>query len=185
VQARNVAARFALRHWYDCDPDVVLAWGSDGASPDGYGLDDARALAAMAALCGGPFLLADDLAALTPAERSVLEDPTVLDVLPSASGAGFRPLDLFDRPESPPVEHAFAAATGIPEQWVAERDGRVVTASFAWHAPAGEPRVRLRVRPGASEKRAPSDPGSRAPGSEPWPERPGAAAPRAGIWVDP
>jgi hypothetical protein len=54
---------------------------------------------------------------------------------------------LFDRPESPPVEHAFATATGIPSEWVAERDGRVVTASFDWRAPAGEPPVRIRVRP--------------------------------------
>jgi alpha-galactosidase len=143
VQARNVAARFALHHWYDCDPDVVLAWGSDGATPDGYSLEDSRALATMAACCGGPFFLADDLAALTTDERAVLEDPEVLDLLPEASGAGFRPLDLFARPEAPPVEHAFAPATSIAQEWVTRRHGDLFTARFAWDVPAGERRVRV------------------------------------------
>ena len=63
-QARNVAARWAVHHrWFDCDPDVVMAWGS-ALPPDqgGYSVDESRTLATMAALCGGPFVLADDLA---------------------------------------------------------------------------------------------------------------------------
>jgi len=129
VQARNVAARFALRHWFDCDPDVVLAWGSDGASPDGYSLDESRTLAVLAALCGGPFFLADDLAALTDAERAVLEDPAVLDLI---GGGGFTPDDLFATPEAPDPEHAFATARGVPSIWTGRREDTLVRATFNW-----------------------------------------------------
>lgn len=129
-QARNVAARFALhRSWFDCDPDVVMAWGSNSATPDGYSLEESRTLATMAALCGGPFLLSDDLAALLPEERAVLEDPTVLDL---AWGPGFRPVDLFERVDATAVEQYFAQPTDVASVWVAERDGAPVVALFNW-----------------------------------------------------
>ena len=129
VQARNVAARFALRHWFDCDPDVVLAWGSDGATPHGYSPEESRTLAVLAALSGGPFFLADDLHALAATERAVLEDPEILDLL---GGDGFVPTDLFAAPERPDPEHAFALATGVPTRWVARRGDGDVTATFNW-----------------------------------------------------
>jgi alpha-galactosidase len=130
-QARNVAARWALhRRWFDCDPDVVMAWGSSlPSSEGGYSLDEARTLATMAALCGGPFLLADDLAALTPDERATVEDPAILDV---AWGDGFRPLDLFEHPDAPAAEHFFEQPTDLPSAWVAERDDHRVVARFNW-----------------------------------------------------
>jgi len=128
-QARNVAARFALhRRWFDADPDVVMAWGSDGATPHGYSLEESRTLATLAALCGGPFLLADELASLAPEEREVLEHPGLLDLV---GGGGFRPVDLFARVDEPEAEQFFAQ--GDPASvWVAERDGRRVAALFNW-----------------------------------------------------
>ncbi len=129
-QARNVAARFALpRRWFDADPDVVMAWGSNATSPDGYSIEESRTLATLAAFCGGPFLLADDLAALTDAERTVLEHPGLLDL---AWGDGFRPLDLFDHPDDPEVEHAFAQPRDLASLWVADRGSRRVAALFNW-----------------------------------------------------
>ncbi len=129
VQARNVAARFALRHWFDCDPDVVLAWGSDGTTPDGYSLDESRTLAVLAALSSGPFFLADDLDGLTVEERAVLEDPEVLGLL---GRGGFVPRDLFAVSDEPETEHAFTAARSVASTWVADRDGRGFSATFNW-----------------------------------------------------
>jgi alpha-galactosidase len=130
-QARNIAARWALhRRWFDCDPDVVMAWGSSlPRSEGGYSLDEARTLAAMAALCGGPFLLADDLAALTPDERAAVEDPAIVDL---AWGDGFRPLDLFEHPDAPAAEHFFEQPTDLASAWTAERDDHRVVARFNW-----------------------------------------------------
>ncbi len=46
--------------WFHNDPEVVMAWGSDGrGGPDGYTLEEAHTQAVVAALVGGPFLLAD------------------------------------------------------------------------------------------------------------------------------
>ncbi len=129
VQARNVAARFALSHWFECDPDVVLAWGSDGSTPDGYALEESRTLSVLAALCGGPYFLADDLAALTDAERAGLQDHDIADLL---GGARFVPIDLFASPERPDIEHGFAPATNIASRWVARHGDEEVTATFNW-----------------------------------------------------
>jgi alpha-galactosidase len=130
-QARNVAARWALhRRWFDCDPDVVMAWGSAlPRSEGGYSLDEARTLATMAALCGGPYFLADDLATLTDDERAVLEDPQILDL---AWGDGFRPVDLFDHCDAPEAEHFFDQPAELSSLWVAERDGHRYEARFNW-----------------------------------------------------
>jgi hypothetical protein len=128
-QARNVAARFALHgHWFDADPDVVMAWGSDGATPHGYSTEEARTLATLAALCGGPFFLADDLASLSARERAVIEHPGLLDL---AWGDGFRPVDLFDHPDDPGIEHFFTPGR-TATLWMAERAGRRVAALFNW-----------------------------------------------------
>lgn len=130
VQARNVAARAALhRRWFDCDPDVVMAWGSDGHDPDGYSLEESRTLAVLAAACGGPYFLADDLATLAPAERAVLGDA---ELLPLVWGDGFRATDLFDAPDDVQVEHTFAVPSRVPSVWVVERGDRRFAVCFNW-----------------------------------------------------
>jgi hypothetical protein len=131
AQARNVAARFAQgARWYDADPEVVMAWGADGADPAGYSLEEARTLATMVAVTGGPYLLADDLAALTDVERAVLEHPALLELI---GRAPFRPLDLFECADAPDVtQHAFAPSTAIPRVWATTRDGARVVACFNW-----------------------------------------------------
>ncbi|HEX6313079.1 MAG TPA: glycoside hydrolase family 36 protein, partial [Acidimicrobiia bacterium] len=133
-QARNVAARFALhRRWFEADPDVVMAW--DGET-DGYSVEEARTLATVAALCGGPFLLADELAALPQPARAVLEQPGLLDLV---GGDGFRPVDLFARVDRPETEHFFTQGEP-PSVWRAERGGRPVAALFNWaDAPSSRP----------------------------------------------
>lgn len=131
AQARNVAARWAQAgRWYDADPEVVMAWGADGSDAAGYPVEVARVLATMAAVTGGPFLLADDLPSLTDEERAVLEHPGLLDLV----GVGpFRPIDLFARSDSTDVaEHAFSQGDGIPSHWVAVDRGRSVHSWFNW-----------------------------------------------------
>ncbi len=131
AQARNVAARFAqAARWYDADPEVVMAWGADGTDPAGYSVEEARTLATMVVLAGGPFLFADDLTALRDEEREVLEHPALLDVV--ARGP-FRPVDLFGRADADDVpQHAFAPSTAIPSVWEATRGDDRVVAHFAW-----------------------------------------------------
>jgi alpha-galactosidase len=131
AQARNVAARWAQHgRWFDADPDVVMAWGADGRDPAGYPTEVARMLVVLALVCGGPFLLADDLAGLTPDERAVLEEPGVLDLL----GPGtFRPVDIFDVADDETiVQHAFSMGSGIPTTWVATRGAKTIRALFNW-----------------------------------------------------
>ena len=137
VQARNVAARSAQHgRWYDADPEVVMAWGADERDAAGYPVEVARAMATLALVTGGPFLLADDLTSMTPDERAVVEHPALL-ALVDARGAGsdtsFRPLDLFDHADAPRVvEHAYSIGDGIPAHWVARRADRRVRAYFNW-----------------------------------------------------
>ena len=128
-QARNVAARWALhRRWFECDPDVVMAWGSEEPAGDGgFALEESRTLATLAALCGGPYLLADDLGALRPGERGVVEDAVVLDL---AHGDGFRPLDLFDHADDPPLEEFFDQPARIASRWRTTGTGAAVEAHF-------------------------------------------------------
>jgi hypothetical protein len=87
-------------------------------------------LVVLALVCGGPFLLADDLAGLTPDERAVLEEPGVLDLL----GPGtFRPVDIFDVADDETiVQHAFSMGSGIPTTWVATRGAKTIRALFNW-----------------------------------------------------
>lgn len=137
VQARNVAARWAHHgRWYDADPEVVMAWGADGTDPAGYPTEVARVMATLALVTGGPFLLADDLTAVTAAERAVLEHPGLLalvDDLRPDRPTTFRPVDLFEHADAPDVlEHAYSIGTGIPARWVAERGDRRVHACFNW-----------------------------------------------------
>jgi alpha-galactosidase len=134
AQARNVAARWAQAgRWYDADPEVVMAWGAAGTDPAGYPTELARIMATMAVICGGPFLLADDLEPLEPAERAVLEHGPLLELLGLVGDAQFRPVDVFDHADPPTApEHAFAPGTTAPSTWIAERAGRRLAALFNW-----------------------------------------------------
>ncbi|MCZ7525143.1 MAG: alpha-galactosidase [Acidimicrobiia bacterium] len=126
-QARNVAARAALhRHWFDVDPDVVMAWGSDGR-PDGFSVEESRTLATLAALAGGAYLLADELASLREEELAVLEELADL-----AWGEGFLPLDLLSHADRSEPAHAFSQPGDLASVWSAERGGRRVVALFNW-----------------------------------------------------
>jgi alpha-galactosidase len=131
AQARQAAARwFTHGRWFHNDPEIVMAWGSDGrGGPDGYSLEEAHTQAVVAALAGGPFLLADELATLLPEERAVLEDPDVLDL--AWDEHGFRPLDLFGHVDAAP-QHAYAQPDDLPSVWVATRRIGSVIALFNW-----------------------------------------------------
>lgn len=131
AQARQAAARWATHgRWFHNDPEIVMAWGSDGrGGPDGYTLEEAHTQAVVAALVGGPYLLADELTTLLPDERAVLEDPDVLDL--AWDEHGFRPLDLFDHLDGGPV-HAYAQPADLPSVWVATRRVGSVVALFNW-----------------------------------------------------
>jgi alpha-galactosidase len=131
AQARQAAARWSMHgRWFHNDPEVVMAWGSDGrGGPDGYTLDEAHTQAVVAALTGGPFLLADRLEALLPEERAVLEDTEVLDL--AWDERGFRPVDLFEHVDRGPV-HAYAQPDDLASTWVAARGHGTVVALFNW-----------------------------------------------------
>ncbi|HVM39186.1 MAG TPA: glycoside hydrolase family 36 protein, partial [Acidimicrobiia bacterium] len=125
-QARNVAARWwCHRRLFDVDPDVVMAAGPGDGPP--YATEEARTLAVMAAMAGGPYFMADDLAALPREKRDVLADPVVTDL---AWGGGFRPVDLFARPDRAPADDLdyFTMPTDLARVW--ERPG--VRATFDW-----------------------------------------------------
>ena len=131
AQARQAAARWALHgRWFHNDPEIVMAWGSDGrGGADGYSLEESHTQAVVAALVGGPFLLADQLATLLPEEWAVLEDPEVLDLV--WDERGFRPLDLFEQADTG-RQHAYAQPDDLPSVWVAERGTGRVVALFNW-----------------------------------------------------
>jgi alpha-galactosidase len=131
AQARQAAARWATHgRWFHNDPEIVMAWGSAGrGGPDGYSLEESHTQAVIAALTGGPFLLADQLSTLLPEERAVLEDPAVLDL--AWDERGFRPLDLFEHVDTG-VEQAYSQPADLPSVWVAERAGGTVVALFNW-----------------------------------------------------
>jgi alpha-galactosidase len=131
AQARQTAARWALHgRWFHNDPEIVMAWGRDGrGGPDGYSLEESHTQAVVAALVGGPFLLADRLSTLLPEERAVLEDPEVLDLV--WDERGFRPLDLFAHVDNGPM-HAYDQPSDLASVWVAERGTGPVVALFNW-----------------------------------------------------
>jgi alpha-galactosidase len=137
AQARQAAARwFTHGRWFHNDPEIVMAWGSDGrGGADGYSLEEAHTQAVVAALAGGPFLLADELATLLPEERAVLEDPDVLDL--AWDEHGFRPLDLFDHVDDGRV-HAYGQPADLASVWVATRRVGSVVALFNWTDDDGE-----------------------------------------------
>lgn len=136
VQARNVAARWAQHgRWYASDPEVVMAWGSDGTDPAGYPTEVARMMATLALVTGGPYLLADDLGALDAVERAVLEHPPLLSLLDDLEGGTetFRPIDLLAVVDPPEVaEEVFSVGPGVPSRWLTHRQGRQVLACFNW-----------------------------------------------------
>jgi Melibiase len=131
AQARQASARWAMHgRWFHNDPEIVMAWGSDGrGGDDGYSLEEAHTQAVVAALVGGPFLLADQLSTLLPEEWAVLEDPELLDL--AWDEGGFRPLDLFEHPDHE-RQHAYAQPADLPSVWVAEREVGRVVALFNW-----------------------------------------------------
>ena len=139
AQARNAAARWAQHsRWYEADPEVVMTW-SDPTNLAAYDTETARIMATMAALVGGPFLLADDLCALTQTERAVIENDRFLDLLVRSSpsemktGAPYRPIDIFARADKPEVsEHVYSQGDGLAETWTTTRDNRLVVAWFNW-----------------------------------------------------
>ena len=138
AQARQAAARWALHgRWFHNDPEIVMAWGSDGrGGDDGYSLEESHTQAVVAALVGGPFLLADQLSTLLPEERAVLEDPEVLDLAWDERGLPA------DRPVRPRATTAASTPTrspaDLPSVWVAERAGGTVVALFNWTDVAAE-----------------------------------------------
>jgi alpha-galactosidase len=75
---RNLAARHFLEGWFQLDADVALVGGN-------LSLEQGRQLVTMAALCGGPFLAGDDLAALSPERRELLTNPEVLALVGEGS----------------------------------------------------------------------------------------------------
>jgi alpha-galactosidase len=131
AQARQAAARwFTHGRWFHNDPEIVMAWGSDGrGGADGYSLEESHTQAVVAALTGGPYLLADELQSLLPEERAVLEDDEVLDL--AWDERGFRPTDLFDHVDTAPP-HAYSQPTALASTWVAGRAQGHVTATFTW-----------------------------------------------------
>ena len=88
------------RRWFHCDPEIVMAWGSDGRGGAGRLLArGVRTPRPSSPRCAAVrILLADELVALLPEERAVLEDPAVLDL--AWDERGFRPLDLFDHADT-------------------------------------------------------------------------------------
>jgi alpha-galactosidase len=131
AQARQAASRWASHgRWFHNDPEIVMAWGSDGrGGADGYSLEESHTQALVAALVGGPFLLADQLSALLPEERAVLEDREVLDL--AWDERGFRPLDLFAHVDTG-RHYAYSQPTDLASVWTAERGGGSVVALFNW-----------------------------------------------------
>jgi alpha-galactosidase len=131
AQARQAAARWSTHsRWFHNDPEIVMAWGSDGrGGADGYSLEESHTQAVVAALVGGPFLLADQLSSLLPAERALLEAPEILDL--AWDETGFRPVDLFEHADDGP-QHAFGVPHDLPSVWEAERSGHRVVALFNW-----------------------------------------------------
>jgi alpha-galactosidase len=131
AQARQAAARWSTHaRWFHNDPEVVMAWGGDGrGGADGYSLEEAHTQAVVAALVGGPFLLADQLSSLLAEERAVLEAPEILDL--AWDERGFRPLDLFDHADDG-AQHAYDIPQDLPSVWAAERAGGRVVALFNW-----------------------------------------------------
>jgi Melibiase len=150
AQARQAAARWALHgRWFHNDPEIVMAWGSDGrGGDDGYSLEEAHTQAVVAALVGGPYLLADQLSSLLPEERAVLEDPDLLDL--AWDERGFRPLDLFEHADHG-VQHAYAQPEDLASVWVAERTNGTVVALFNWTDHAAE-----RTTPGGTTRTIPA-----------------------------
>ncbi len=144
AQARQAASRWSMHaRWFHNDPEIVMAWGSDGrGGDDGYSLEESHTQAVVAALVGGPFLLADQLSTLLPEERAVLEDAEILDL--AWDERGFRPVDLFDHADEG-RQHAYAQPEDLPSIWVAEREQGTVVALFNW-----TDRVADRTTPGGT-----------------------------------
>jgi len=118
--ARNAAARFMLRPWFQLDADVALVGGN-------LSLEQGRQLATLAALSGGPFFASDDLVRLPPGRLALLTNPEVMELVGGAPAVPDWEPNQADRP---------------PMHW---RRGDVL-AVFNWNAEPTEVQVRA---PGA------------------------------------
>jgi len=107
--ARNLACRHFQHRWYQLDPDVALVGGN---LEEGQ----ARQLATVAALSGGPFFASDDLLRLPPERLDLLRNPEVLALIGGA-------------PATPDWEPDNDVLSGI---W---RRGTDVVAAFNWNGP--------------------------------------------------
>ena len=131
VQARDVAARFAHRHWYDCDPDVVLAWGSDGRAPPTATRSTSRARSPPSPhSAAGRSCSPTSSSALR--RRRAMRCSRTLSSSTCVGGDGFLPVDLFDAPDRPVREHAFEPCAALPRPGSPDRGDLTVRATFNW-----------------------------------------------------
>jgi hypothetical protein len=107
--ARNYACRHFLSRWFQLDADVALVTG-------GLSVAQARQLATVVALSGGPFFASDALNELPPERLALLSNPEVI----ALAGGGAAVPDW-----EPDSEHAAAL-------W---RRGNDVIAAFNWSGP--------------------------------------------------
>src|SRR6266700_4079564 len=89
--ARNAAARFMLRPWFQLDADVALVGGN-------LSLEQGRQLATLAALSGGPFFASDDLVRLPPGRLALLTNPEVMELVGGAPAVPDWEPNQADRP---------------------------------------------------------------------------------------
>ncbi len=137
---RNTAARWFTAALFAPDPDVVMAYAP------WYSLDQARLLAVIAAVAGGPYLLGDDFDVLPPEQRAVLEDARTL-----AQGAPFRPLDLFSGATLDEAGHRgfYQPGADPPSVWaLTQPDGTSVVALCNWSDETR--RIEVAVPPGTA-----------------------------------
>lgn len=130
--ARNVAARASLhRRFYLCDPDVLLL--------EPFPLGTARAVMTLGALCGGPYFLADNLAHLDAGRWDLAGHPVLTHL---AEGPGFRPVDLFARPDPTGDDRFLSHGDAEARVWVQHRFDGTAVALFNWDDGPWEAQVR-------------------------------------------
>lgn len=159
--ARGTIARAHVHgRWFGNDPDHVIV------QPP-LPLDEARLNATYAALCGGVYLLGDDVLALGSQRLSIASHPELLAIV--REGRAAEPLDLFEarnaRVAVEPTLMTLSRFAGVgayplrevPSVWRLERPaGGVTLAVFNW---SDRPRQRsfplsaLRLSPGSRAAR--------------------------------
>jgi alpha galactosidase C-like protein/melibiase-like protein len=120
--ARNAAARACLhRRHFLADPDVLML--------EGLTLPQCRSVLTMGALCGGPYLLADKLAHLDADRWELAQHPALAHLV---EGPGFRPVDLFARPDPDSDDRFLSHGRHEPRIWVQHRFDGTAVALFNW-----------------------------------------------------